>query len=219
MGNQNPEQIARDKIDQMLVDAGWLVQFKKKVDLSANKGVAVREYQIDVGPADYVLFVDRLPVGIIEAKREDEGFKLTVVEEQSKAYPDAKLKYLNNDPLPFVYESTGTITRFTDYRDPKPRGRIVFSFFKPETIVEWLHKVKSLRNRLPDIPEFTWRKLRIERTREFECEIADPPNPNDWFKVIININNKKVEVYVNEISEPVLTFDRLASTKSNKIGI
>lgn len=152
MVNQNPEQIARDKIDQMLVDAGWIVQSKKKVDLSANKGVAVREYQTDVGPADYVLFVDRKPVGVIEAKREDEGHRLTVVEEQSKAYADAKLKYLNNDPLPFVYESTGTITRFTDYRDPKPRGRMVFSFFKPETIAEWLHNGLSLRKRLLDIP-------------------------------------------------------------------
>jgi len=150
--NQNPEQIARDKIDEMLQEAGWLVQSKKKVDLSAGKGVAVREYQTDVGPADYVLFVDRKPVGIIEAKREDEGHRLTVVEEQSKSYAEAKLKYLNNDPLPFVYESTGTITRFTDYRDPKPRGRNVFSFHKPETIAEWLRKDKSLRERLLSIP-------------------------------------------------------------------
>jgi len=150
--NQNPEQIARDKIDEMLREAGWLVQSKKKVDLSANKGIAVREYQTDVGPADYVLFVNRKPVGIIEAKREDEGHRLTVVEEQSSNYANAKLKYLNNDPLPFVYESTGTITRFTDYRDPKPRGRNVFSFHKPETIAEWLKKGKSLRERLLSIP-------------------------------------------------------------------
>jgi type I restriction enzyme R subunit len=150
--NQNPEQIARDKIDEMLREAGWLVQSKKKVDLSANKGIAVREYQTDVGPADYVLFVNRKPVGIIEAKREDEGHRLTVVEEQSSNYANAKLKYLNNDPLPFVYESTGTITRFTDYRDPKPRGRNVFSFHKPETIAEWLKKDKSLRERLLSIP-------------------------------------------------------------------
>ena len=150
--NQNPEQIARDRIDQMLELAGWVVQSKKKVDIAASKGVAVREYQTDVGPADYVLFVDRKPVGIIEAKREEEGHKLTVVEEQSKGYANAKLKYLNNDPLPFVYEATGTVTRFTDYRDPKPRGRNIFSFHKPETIAEWLKKSKSLMDRILDIP-------------------------------------------------------------------
>ncbi|WP_179019038.1 type I restriction endonuclease subunit R [Winogradskyella forsetii] len=158
--NQNPEQLARDKIDTMLREAGWLVQSKKKVDLSAGKGVAVREYQTDVGPADYVLFVNRKPVGIKEAKREDEGHRLTVVEEQSSNYANAKLKYLNNDPLPFVYESTGTITRFTDYRDPKPRGRNVFSFHKPETIANWLKKGKSLRERLHSIPELDETGLR-----------------------------------------------------------
>jgi len=68
-------------------------------------------------------------------------------------------------------------------------------------------------------PEFTWRKLRDERTGEFEDEIPGPPNPNDWFKVIIKITNKKIEVYVNEISEPVLYVDRLTSPKSKKIGI
>jgi len=93
--NQNPEQIARDRIDEFLNEAGWVVQSKKKVNLAANKGVAVREYLTDVGPADYVLFVDRKPVGIIEAKKEDEGHRLTVVEEQSKGYANAKLKYLN----------------------------------------------------------------------------------------------------------------------------
>ncbi len=68
-------------------------------------------------------------------------------------------------------------------------------------------------------PEFTWHKLREERTGEFEDEIATPPNPDDWFKVIIDINEEKVKVYVNELSEPVLIVDRLTSTKSEKIGI
>lgn len=151
--NQNPEQIARDRIDKMLTDPEWTVQSKNKVDLSASQGVAVREYMTDVGPADYVLFVDRKPIGIIEAKREEEGHRLTVVEEQSKEYANAKLKYLKNDPLSFVYESTGIVTRFTDFRDPKPRGRNVFSFHKPSTIAEWLKKEKSLRGRLCDLPK------------------------------------------------------------------
>lgn len=129
--NQNPEQIARDKIDQMLRDAGWVVQLKDKTDLYENFGVAVGEYQTEVGSADYVLLVKRKSVGIIGAKREEEGHRQTVVEDQSANYANAKLKYLNNDPLPFVYQITGIITRFTDYRDPKPRGRNVFGFHKP----------------------------------------------------------------------------------------
>ena len=66
--NQNPEQIARDKIDAMLAASGWVVQDKDRINWGAGTGIAVREYQTDVGPADYVLFVNRKPVGIIEAK-------------------------------------------------------------------------------------------------------------------------------------------------------
>ena len=152
MANQNPEQIARDKIDAMLNAAGWAVQSKDQVNLFAAQGVAVREYQTDAGPADYVLFVDRKPVGIIEAKREEEAQNITVHEDQSTGYAAAKLKYLNNDPLPFVYESTGTVTRFTDYRDPRPRGREVFHFFRPETLAGWIKKGVPLRERLLEIP-------------------------------------------------------------------
>jgi type I restriction enzyme R subunit len=153
MTNQNPEQIARDKIDNMLILAGWVVQSKNKVNLAANKGVAVREYQTDGGIADYALFVDKKPVGIIEAKREEAGEQLTTHEEQSKYYAVSKLKYLNNDPLPFVYESTGALTRFTDYRDPKPRSRPVFHFHRPETLAEWFAQPETLRSRLNKIPE------------------------------------------------------------------
>jgi len=158
--NQTPEQIARDNIDKLLRQAGWLVQSKDEINLNAGKGIAIREWQTDVGPADYVLFVNTKPVGIIEAKREEEGYRLTTVEEQSKGYATAKLKYLNNDPLPFVYESTGVITRFRDFRDPKPRGRKVFSFHRPETMESWLKEKETLRGRLQDMPTLLKEGLR-----------------------------------------------------------
>ena len=151
--NQTPEQKARDNIDAMLGQAGWLVQDKKKIDFSAGSGIAVREYQTDVGPADYVLFIDKKPAGVVEAKPERWGEKITTVEEQSAAYAAAKLKWVNNsEPLPFVYESTGVLTRSTDGRDPKPRSREVFSFPRPETMRDWLAQPASLRSRLQGLP-------------------------------------------------------------------
>ena len=96
--NQNPEQQARDRIDAQLRAAGWAVQ--KKIDFSAGAGQAVREWHTDAGPADYVLFVDRKAVGVIEAKREEEGQHLTVHETQTEGYAAAKLKWVNNkEPL------------------------------------------------------------------------------------------------------------------------
>ena len=151
--NQTPEQKARDNIDAMLKQAGWEVQSRKRIDFGAGHGIAVREYQTDVGPADYVLFVDRKPTGIIEAKPEERGQNITTVEEQSATYAAANLKWVNNvEPLPFVYESTGVLTRFTDTRDPKPRSREVFNFPRPETIREWRGQPASLRSRLQKLP-------------------------------------------------------------------
>ncbi|MGE5490018.1 MAG: DEAD/DEAH box helicase family protein [Actinomycetota bacterium] len=151
--NQNPEQKARDHIDTLLKQAGWAVQSAGKIDFAAGIGLAVREYKTDVGYADYVLFVDRRAVGVIEAKRGEEGQHLTAHESQTEGYAAAKLKWVNNrDPLPFLYESTGIVTRFTDGRDPKPRSREVFNFHRPETLRDWLAEGSSLRARLAALP-------------------------------------------------------------------
>jgi len=173
--NQNPEQIARDIIDQHLNDCGWILQNKNQINLQAGVGVAVREYQTDIGPADYVLFVNKQPVGIIEAKRAEEGVRLTMHEDQSEGYASAKLKYLNNQKLPFVYESTGEVTRFTNFRDPKPRSRPVFSFHRPETFAGWLKQDQSLRARLHNIPALPQDGLR-------DCQITAIANLEESFR-------------------------------------
>lgn len=158
--NQTPEQFARDKIDKQLNACGWVIQDKKHINLSSSLGIAITEYQTEVGPADYVLFVDGKPVGVIEAKKEEEAVHLTVHEEQSRDYAESKLKYLNNDPLPFVYESTGEVTRFTDYRDPKPRSRSIFSFHRPEALKELIKQPDTLRHRFFNIPVLQTQGLR-----------------------------------------------------------
>ena len=173
--NQNPEQLARDRIDADLHRCGWVIQGKNQINLRAAIGVAVREYQTDIGPADYVLFVDGKPVGIIEAKRAEEAVHLSMHEEQSEGYATAKLKFLNNEKLPFVYESTGEVTRFTDYRDNKPRSRPMFSFHRPETLLEYGKQGKSLRTRLQDIPSLPTAGLR-------DCQITAINNLEQSFK-------------------------------------
>ena len=167
--NQTPEQAARDVIDGMLREAGWVVQSNKKIDFRAGPGVAVREYQTDAGPADYVLFVGKKPVGVIEAKPDHRGQNITTVEEQSATYASARLKWLNHsEPLPFVYESTGVLTRFTNTRDPKPRSREVFHFPRPETMQEWHSRPATLRARLQALPSFDPTGLRTCQVNAIE---------------------------------------------------
>lgn len=182
--NQTPELRARDNIDAQLKQAGWVIQSVKKIDFSAGLGVVVREFWTDVGPADYVLFVDGKAVGVIEAKKEDLGHKITEVEEQTKGYATAKLKWVKNEePLPFLYESTGLIVRFSDIRDPKPRSREIFSFHRPETLKEWISQgQESLRARIQKIPPLNPKNLPAVHLRLRDCQESAITNLEASFK-------------------------------------
>ena len=111
------------------------------MNLYAGLGVAIREFPLKSGhgTADYLLFVDGKPVGVVEAK--PEGHPLIGVETQSGKYSTGLPDYLSAQikPLPFLYESTGSETRFTNLLDPEPRSRWVFAFHRPETFTGWLN--------------------------------------------------------------------------------
>lgn len=155
-----PEQQARINIDKQLLQAGWFVQDLKDFYPSASLGIAVREYPTESGSADYILFIDRKPVGVIEAKKE--GITLSGVHDQTTRYASDKLKYVGKvSDLPFQYESTGTETYFTDARDPAPRQREIFNFHKPETLNEWLKQEETLRARLKKFPTLNSSGLRV----------------------------------------------------------
>ncbi len=133
-----PEQQARANIDEMLTRAGWAVQDADALNLYAGQGVAVREFPLKSGHghADYLLYLDRRAAGVVEAK--PEGFTLKGVEAQSEKYstglPENLPVYLR--PLPFLYESTGVETQFTNGLDPEPRSRHVFGFHTPNSLAE-----------------------------------------------------------------------------------
>jgi len=155
-----PEEFARQNIDKQLLQAGWLVQDLKDFNPSASLGIAVREYPTESGAADYIIFIDRKPVGVIEAKKE--GLTLSGVHDQTTRYASDKLKYVGKvSDLPFQYESTGTETYFTDARDPSPRQREIFNFHKPETLNEWLKQEETLRSRLKKFPTLNSNGLRV----------------------------------------------------------
>src|SRR3954464_11395582 len=79
-----PEERARQNIDAMLAAAGWQVQDRRAINLGASTGVAVREFPLKTGEADYLLYVNRRAIGAVEAK--PEGMPLSGVESQSEKY-------------------------------------------------------------------------------------------------------------------------------------
>lgn len=136
----NPEQDARQTIDQLLQRAGWQVCDAAAVNIHAARGVAIREFPLKSGHgfADYLLYVDGKAAGVIEAKRQ--GMTLSGVEVQAARYTAGLPSGLPawHNPLPFAYQSTGVETRFTNGLDPEPRSRPVFAFHRPELLAEWL---------------------------------------------------------------------------------
>jgi len=147
----SPEELAREKIDALLEQCGWILQNRSSINLSAGRGIALREGLLKGGEADYLLFADEKIIGTVEAK--PEGYTLIGVEEQSGKYGKGVLENHPkwNDPLAFAYESTGTETRFTNRLDPVPTSRNLFAFHRPETLIEWAQQPKQIGARLSDL--------------------------------------------------------------------
>lgn len=156
-----PEELARIEIDAQLKRAGWIVQDYKTMNRYAGIGIAVREFPLTTGEVDYLLMLNGVAAGTVEAK--PAGVTLTGVEVQSGKYGEGLPPSVPavGRPLPFVYQSTGTETRFTDERDPDARSRSTFSFHRPESLLrvaeraaEWTaaNQPPTLRGRLREFP-------------------------------------------------------------------
>src|SRR5512138_830673 len=114
-GSKNaPESKARDKIDALLQEAGWMVQDRDDMNLTAGDAIAVREFKLERGHGyvDYLLFVDGTAHGVVEAK--PVGYSLTSVEVQAQKYVKGLPASLTapHKLLPFAYISTGEETVF-----------------------------------------------------------------------------------------------------------
>ena len=92
-----PEQKAREQIDRQLEWAGWLVQGYSAMNIAAGLGVAVREFPLTTGHADYLLYADCEAIGVVEAK--PVGHTLTGVETQSDKYLSDLPKGLPISPI------------------------------------------------------------------------------------------------------------------------
>ena len=170
-----PEELARENIDALLNRCGWVVQDKNAANLSASRGVALRELTFKTGEPDYTLFVDGKAIGTVEAK--PEGHSLIGVEEQSEKYVKGVPFGLPawRSPLPFSYETTGTESRFTNRLDPEPRSRNVFAFHRPETLLAWAQTEQQLNQRLRELPPLVtdnlW-KAQVQAIKNLEQSFA-----------------------------------------------
>lgn len=173
----SPEEKSRLVIDKKLQESGWKVQDLKNLNLSVALGVAVREFPTSTGPVDYALFVEGVPVGVVEAKKSEAGEDITTVEGQSSRYANSRFKWIKGEcRIRFAYEATDKLTRFTDYDDVKYRARAVFSFHRPETLSALLKQSDTLRNNMKRFPVFDstgFRKCQVVAIENLDKSFAD----------------------------------------------
>ena len=183
-----PEEKARAGIDKKLKQSGWVIQNREDCDPTASLGVAVREFSTSTGPMDYALFVDGVPVGVIEAKSDTMGGSITGVEGRTERYAksalkksalkwkDTRLDYGKKGcSVRFAYEATGVVTRFTDYHDLPASSRSIFSFQRPETLKALMEQPDTVRNflkRLPPLDTTGFRKCQIAALQALDASFA-----------------------------------------------
>jgi type I restriction enzyme R subunit len=179
---------ARVLIDGQLNASGWVVQDRRNLNLFASPGVAVQEVILAAGHGrvDYLLYVDRRVVGVVEAK--PSGHTLSGVEWQSAMYASGlpkehrKRATVIDGRLPFVFEASGTETHFTNGFDPEPRARRLFNFPRPETLARivrdadadpdhptWRAKVRQL----PALETITLRPAQIDAVHGVERSLTE----------------------------------------------
>ena len=125
-------------VEKALATAGWLPIVDYVRGQSYEFG-AVREYETDSGPADYVLFMDGVAVAVVESKRLELGPQNVLVQAQRYA------RGLRSTPfnfggfrVPFVYSTNGEVFWFQDLRDVRSRSREVAGFHTPFALREFL---------------------------------------------------------------------------------
>jgi hypothetical protein len=68
-------------------------------------------------------------------------------------------------------------------------------------------------------PQWTWQKLRAEKTGQYEKPISPPLGGDAWFHARIVVAGKKVSVFVNDVTTPCLEVEKLNDRTSGRIGI
>jgi type I restriction enzyme R subunit len=147
-------------IDAQLRQAGWEVD---SVELTHSKGarpakgkhLAIAEWPTKHGPADYVLFVGLMPVGVVEAKRKAKDVAATLEQSRrySRGYAVAADQTSPGGPweqfaIPFLFATNGrpflrqlkdkSGIWFFDARTPTVAARPLESWYTPDGLAAML---------------------------------------------------------------------------------
>jgi hypothetical protein len=87
-----------------------------------------------------------------------------------------------------------------------------FNFHSPDPVRK-THAVQYV-----SYPGFDWPILRSQFPNKYEQPVSPVPDPNDWFHARIELNEKKIMVFVNGSKTPSLVVESLQKTSGKRIG-
>ena len=132
-------QTRKQRIDPRLDAAGWMLPATDELPL--HDAHRREEWETVNGPADYALFADGQPLGIVEAKKLSLGPQSVLA--QAERYSRGALRSpFNFDGfrVPFLYSTNGETIWFRDARHPLNRSRQVAQFHTPNALRQLLER-------------------------------------------------------------------------------
>lgn len=201
MDSESERRTRKDRIDPKLRSSGWRVNaFDPAHDLGSQHQCAIEEYETDNGPADYALCIDRVLMGIVEAKRLTLGPQnvLTQAERYSRGAADNPL-YFDGFHVPFLYSTNGEVIWFHDVRHHLNRSRAIARFHTPAALREMFDRdfegsCRWLEDNANNHPRL--RPYQIEANEKIEQAIA---NRKRSMLVAMATGTGKTFTMVNEV--------------------
>jgi len=68
-------------------------------------------------------------------------------------------------------------------------------------------------------PEWSWERLRAEKTGQYEKAIDPAPDGDMWFHAKVVIEGREISVFINEAEEPALQITELSDRTGGSVGI
>jgi hypothetical protein len=92
-------------------------------------------------------------------------------------------------------------------------------YFRPFNFVADNELSRSHMVQYVSHPDHPWHRLREEHTNVYENTIADPPDPDGFFRARIVIAKPEVRVYVEDDPDPCLVVTELTDRVGGRVGL
>lgn len=163
-----PEQLARQKIDKQLKEAGW--DIVSRDEYVPNNTEAIKEALMNGSTeSDYLLFIDNKAIAVVEAKKEDNNLGQEVMEQVENYAHNPQNWYglFFDNLIPLVYLANGKKILFKNLLEPESDYVELDKMHSPKKMLKLINK-SSIYGTLPRIEKNGLRDCQYNAETVFE---------------------------------------------------